>query len=50
MASAIVFIGYSFLMFQAGYQWHKWAGKPGTLRQSDMRDSTATWDGMIGKI
>ncbi len=51
MASVIVFLGYSFLMFQAGYQWCKWSrkgvvGADGTQAQ----DSGTVWDGMIAKI
>ncbi len=49
MASVIVFLCYSFLMFQAGYQWHKWGSKPGGA-SGDPRGSKAVWDGMIGKI
>jgi hypothetical protein len=50
VASAIVFLAYSFLMFQAGYQWHKWGRRPDAAHQDGPRDSAAAWDGMIGKI
>ena len=50
MALLIVFLGYSFLMFQAGYQWRKWAGKAQSPLADGPRDSGTTWNGMIGKI
>ena len=50
MASVIVFLAYSFLMFQAGYQWHKWAGKPDATPHEGPHDSKAVWTGMVGKI
>ena len=49
MASVIVFLAYSFLMFQAGYQWCKW-GRGADSATEPARKSGSTWDGMVGKI
>ena len=53
VASVIVFLGYSFLMFQAGYQWCRW-GRTGSgvdaARDEHAQDSKAVWNGMVGKI
>ena len=53
VASLIIFLCFSFFMFQAGYQWRKLeqdgkvqtgsGGTPGTGREQ-------IWDGMVGKI
>ena len=53
VASLIIFLCFSFFMFQAGYQWRKLeqdgkvqtgsGGAPGTGREQ-------IWDGMVGKI
>ena len=50
MASVIVFLAYSFLMFQAGYQWCKWGRSADTTKAEPPRESGSTWDGMVGKI
>jgi hypothetical protein len=51
VAGLVLFLCFSFFMFQAGYQWREWSGtvrnegsRPGHRRDDRLRDS------MIGKL
>ncbi len=51
MASLVIFLCFSFVMFAAGYEWRKHSEAHSPARATGAHVTReAVWDGMIGKL